>query len=259
MKANASCGLVVVSVLGAIGTPGCAQALQPFSSLATGDDTGAWQPITLRNEQPASFEIVADAGKTALQITATRAVGALAHPVAASDAFPASLTWRWKIANHIDKSDISSKAGDDFPARVYVTFARDPEELPWGTRVKMRVAKLLYGHDIPAASLCYVWARDLPVGLIMPNAYTDTVMMVVVRSGGQTPSAWEFEQRDVMADYRRAFGTAAPAVTSVMVAADTDNTGERVTSWFGDISFTALPFSHGEEELQRPLETKAIQ
>jgi hypothetical protein len=45
------------------------------------------------------------------------------------------------------------------------------------------------------------------------------------------------ESRDVYADFRDAFGFDAPAVTSIAVGSDSDNTNERVTTWFGDISF----------------------
>ena len=129
-----------------------------------------------------------------------------------------------------------SKQGDDFPARVYVTFDRDISELPFSTRLKIRLARTLYGTDIPTAALCYVWADNLSVDTIVPNAYSDTVMMVVVRNG-PAEQGWQTERRDVGADYAAAFGSAAPSVTSVMLAADTDDTGAFARSWFGDIAF----------------------
>ena len=49
--------------------------------------------------------------------------------------------------------------------------------------------------------------------------------------------------KDIVADYRRAFGAAPPAVTGVIVSADTDNTGESVESYFGDIEFRSRPTS----------------
>lgn len=212
-------------------------SLTSFSSLPPGDVTGGWQAMELRGRPPAQFAIVSEAGETVLQVTADASASALVHPVEPALSEPAQLAWRWKIGGHIEASDITRKAGDDFPARVYVTFARDPAELSLATRTKIRLARLLYKQDVPPAALCYVWARDLPAGTMVPNVYSDTVMMVVVRSGGDTPSGWQAEQRDLQADYRAAFGTEAPPVTSVIVAADTDDTGESVRSWFGDIAF----------------------
>ena len=40
---------------------------------------------------------------------------------------------------------------------------------------------------------------------------------------------------DLAADFRTAFGDVKPRVTGIAIAADTDQTGETVTAWFGDI------------------------
>jgi pyruvate/2-oxoacid:ferredoxin oxidoreductase beta subunit len=45
------------------------------------------------------------------------------------------------------------------------------------------------------------------------------------------------ESRDVAADFREAFGGVAPAITGVAVGNDTDNTNEKVVTWYGDIGF----------------------
>jgi hypothetical protein len=46
-------------------------------------------------------------------------------------------------------------------------------------------------------------------------------------------------EADLAADFRRAFGVEPPAVSAVIVSADTDNTGETTESYFGDIEFRA--------------------
>ena len=35
--------------------------------------------------------------------------------------------WRWKVENVLNKSDVSRKDGDDYPARLYITFAYEPD------------------------------------------------------------------------------------------------------------------------------------
>ena len=76
----------------------------------------------------------------------------------------------------------------------------------------------------------------------MPNAYTDTVMMIVAQSGGSEPSDWQNVARDFRADYRAAFDADAPPLTSVVAGVDTDDTGESTTVWFGDIFIGKVPF-----------------
>ena len=63
--------------------------------------------------------------------------------------------------------------------------------------------------------------------------------MVVLESGNARAGSWVAESRDVEADFRAAFGlpekAAVPAIDGVALSADTDQTGESVTAWFGDV------------------------
>jgi Protein of unknown function (DUF3047) len=43
------------------------------------------------------------------------------------------------------------------------------------------------------------------------------------------------EERNVLDDYRRAFGEEPPPIAGVAVMTDTDDTGASATAWFGDI------------------------
>ena len=63
--------------------------------------------------------------------------------------------------------------------------------------------------------------------------------MIVVESGGARAGQWVAESRDVGADFLAAFGHRTrnvPAITGVALSADTDQTGETVTAWFGDVA-----------------------
>lgn len=55
--------------------------------------------------------------------------------------------------------------------------------------------------------------------------------MVVVHSGAAKLGTWVSHQRDVAADFRRAFALEPPAVNAVIVASDTDNTGETAEAY----------------------------
>jgi pyruvate/2-oxoacid:ferredoxin oxidoreductase beta subunit len=61
--------------------------------------------------------------------------------------------------------------------------------------------------------------------------------MIVLRNATDSVGNWVEEKRNLAADFRAAFGDVAPVVTGVAIAADTDQTGESVTAWFGDIGF----------------------
>jgi pyruvate/2-oxoacid:ferredoxin oxidoreductase beta subunit len=61
--------------------------------------------------------------------------------------------------------------------------------------------------------------------------------MIVLESGPTKVGRWVEESRNVAQDFRSAFGDAAPPISGIAVAADTDNTGESVVSHFGDFVF----------------------
>ena len=48
---------------------------------------------------------------------------------------------------------MSRKAGDDYAARVYLTFEVPPEQLSPGTRIKLGLARTVYGKQVPDAAL----------------------------------------------------------------------------------------------------------
>jgi len=139
----------------------------------------------------------------------------------------------------LDKSDLATKAGDDFPARLYVTFDVALESLSAPERLRIGAARMLYGPDVPVAALCYVWDTKAPAGTLAPSAYTDRVRMIVVDSGFANVGRWVAHRRHVVEDFRRAFGVDAPAINGVIVSTDTDNTAETAEAYYGDVEFRA--------------------
>jgi hypothetical protein len=72
---------------------------------------------------------------------------------------------------------------------------------------------------------------------MVPNPYTDRVMMFVVESGAARLDQWVDEERNVYEDYRQAFGQEPPLISGVAIMTDTDNTREQAIAYYGDILF----------------------
>jgi hypothetical protein len=72
---------------------------------------------------------------------------------------------------------------------------------------------------------------------MVPNPYTDRVMMFVVESGSAKLNQWVNEERNVYEDYKKAFGEEPPMISGIAIMTDTDNTGEKATAYYGDILF----------------------
>ena len=197
-----------------------------------------WTVTTLKDVNPTRFDLVNDGGNVVVRATADNAAASLARTLRRELSVEPSLSWRWRIDRVVEKSDIDTKQGDDFAARLYVFFDFPLDRLSLVERTTLRLARWWYGDHVPAAALCYVWANGEPPGTTIWNAYTSRARMIVLRNADSGVGDWAIEKRDLAVDFRNAFGDVPPVVTGIAIAADTDQTGESVTAWFGDIELT---------------------
>ena len=211
--------------------------LAPFSKSAPGGALPeGWQPQTFKKiDQHTVYELVKDGDATVMKAMANASASGLTKPLDLNlKDFPI-LEWRWKVANVLTKGNPKSKAGDDYPARIYLTFKYDPARVSAWQRTKYGLAKSIYGSYPPHAGINYIWESKLPVGAIVPNAYTDRLRMIVVESGTAKLGEWQSYRRNVYEDYKQAFGEDPPKVSGIAIMTDTDNTGEAATAYYGDI------------------------
>ena len=220
-----------------------ADLIAPFSAAAAGARLPApWRIVTLAGvERATQYALVADGASVVLRADAHAAMASITHPLRVDARNARFIRWRWKISNVLKQSDLRSKTGDDFPARVYVLFDFDSSRLSVLQRARLYLARKRYGVEVPSAALCYVWDGKAPVGTSVWSPYTDRVRVIVVESGSQHLDRWREVQRDLVADFRSAFGEDPPAISGVAIASDTDNTGESVSALFGDIRLFSQP------------------
>ncbi|MBP8310942.1 MAG: DUF3047 domain-containing protein [Burkholderiaceae bacterium] len=217
-------------------------AISPFSSAMPGPDLpGGWHEQRLRSIDANSFRMVAEQGQTMLRIESSRSASSVLHRLAPG-LRPARLAWRWRTdAWPIANAAFGEKAGDDFSLRLYLMFDYPLDRVPVGQALALRMARALHDPTLPAATLCYVADSRAPAGTLMASPYTSRVQVMVIRSA-QQPGPWWNEDRDLEADFQRAFGAeygaGMPPVAAVALAADTDQSGSRLTSWFSDLRWS---------------------
>lgn len=208
-------------------------AMRPGSALPAG-----WAPADVPNIKVRTrYTLVDDGGVTVIRADSESGAAGLSRPLRVDPVEFPWLRWRWKINNTIEKADLRTREGDDFPARLYVMFDYPLEKLSFVERQRLRLARALFDPHLPAATLCYVWDGKAAVETIAPSAYTGRVKLIVVESGATRLQQWVEMERNIASDFRAAFGEDPPLVSSMAIATDTDNTGAVATSFFGDIFF----------------------
>lgn len=176
-------------------------------------------------------------GVFAIEAKAKKSMALLGRPLAVDLKKTPVLCWQWRIDATVASADMSRKSGDDYAARVYLTFEVPAEQLGFSTRTKLRLARSINGDQVPDAALNYIWDNRHPVGTLQDNAYTDRARMLVLRSGNTRAGRWVQERRNVLVDFRRAFGEIVGELRGLAIASDTDNTGEEAHAGFADFRF----------------------
>lgn len=209
-----------------------------FSALPPGQLPPGWEPLTFdRIDRHTRYTPVRENGITVIRADSQNASSGLVRKMTIDPAEYPVVRWRWKIENTLPGGNVREKSGDDYPARLYITFAYDPDRLSFFERTRYNAARLLYGEYPPTGAISYIWASNAPAGTMVPNPYTDKVMMFAVKSGTEKAGEWITETRNVYADYQRAFGEKPPEISGVAIMTDTDNTGGSATAFYGNIEF----------------------
>lgn len=209
----------------------------PFSRAQPGGDwPPGWRPLTFKKiDSHTRYQLVRDGDTVVVKARASASAAGLVRELSVDAREYPILSWRWKVENILQAGDVHRKDGDDYPARLYITYRYDPQRVSAWERAKYEAAKFFYGVYPPLRSINYIYESHAPVGTIVPNAYTDRVRMIVVRSGRAELGRWIQEERDLYADYRAAFNEEPPQISGIAIMTDTDNTGESATAYYGDI------------------------
>jgi len=240
---------VTVLIMGGAGDPvlswaqagpvievGTFSADQPGAGLPAG-----WKPLMFKKiPKHTEYVLVSEGGQVVVKATSEASASGLTKAVAIDPKDYPIVHWRWKVENLLQRSDVSRKDGDDYPARLYITFAYDPDHVSFGKKLKYKAGRALFG-DIPIAALNYIWETKTPIGAIVENVFTDFAQMIVVESGPQKVGVWVDEERNIYEDYKKAFGEEPPMINGVAIMSDTDNTKDRAVAYYGDISFRKAP------------------
>ncbi len=206
----------------------------------SGAPPAPWQLQRINDKlTPTQYNLREWDGVPAIEARANASMALMARPLSVDLAQTPVLCWRWRVDAPLKTADLRTKAGDDYAARIYITFALKPEALDFGTRAKLRIGRAIFGPQLPDAAINYVWDNRNPIGTRAPNAYTERTRIIVTRTGAVDAGRWVDERRDVLLDATQEFGPHIAATQQLALASDTDNTGEEAHAGFADLHFVA--------------------
>lgn len=197
-----------------------------------------WEPWVLsRFKRPTTYRLIRQNGHSVVHAQAEQSASGLVHRLALDPLSQPILQWHWKVDALIGSADNTVRHLEDSPVRIAISFDGDPEKLPLKERVFFDNMRLLTGQQLPYATLMYIWENRAPVNSVIDNLHTARIKMIVAESGPGRLGRWQRLMRNIVNDYRHAFGEEPGRIIAVGLMTDTDNTGETAEAWYGDIEF----------------------
>jgi len=185
--------------------------------------------------------------KRTLLTTALAAGMGLAHGSASVLAFKTdfdphqfpTLSWRWKVTQGIPDANNADSSKEDAPVRVMVAFDGDMSKLNDKDRQASSRAQTFSGKPLPYALLMYIWGGKVPLDSITASAHYSRIKMLAVSVDDKGVGKWQSFTRNLVEDYKRAYGEDPGNVASIEILSDTDNTTSDSDAFYGDISVGA--------------------
>lgn len=213
-------------------SPWAEASVAPSAHVVT--DLG-WQHYPLPGKTPTKFSYARRDGRDAMAVLAVSSASMLRRNVRVEPDHLDRVRFSWKVPALIEGADMSLRDKDDAVVRVVLAFEGDRSKFSPRDVMLSELARALTGEEMPYATLMYVWSGKREPGSVIVNPRTDRIRKLVVESGPRRLGEWLDYERDIRADFEKAFGEAPGALIGVGIMTDTDNTRTTATAWYGPI------------------------
>ncbi len=196
-----------------------------------------WKPFALSaSKKNTEYMLVAEDGVTVLRAMAHGAASALVFKTEFDPHQFPMLSWRWKVAQGIPEANNAEVSKEDSPLRVMVTFDGDTSKLSLKDKFASSFAQTQSGQPLPYATLMYIWGNKVPINKVTISGRTSRIRMLALNVDDQGLGKWHNFTRNIVEDYKLAFGEDPGKVSGIELLTDTDNTGGDTEAFYGDIS-----------------------
>lgn len=237
-------GAVVVFLAGCAATDAGSQSgsagVSWNSSVPKTINVQPWSHYKLPGKVPSRFEYVLHDGRDAMAANASSSASMLRQKVHVEPTSLGQLMFSWKLPELIQYADMSVREFDDSPVRVVLAFEGDRTKLSAKNAMLSDLAHALTGEPLPYATLMYVWCNQCEPLKVIFNPHTDRIRKLPLESGAGKLNLWLDYERNVRADFVKAFGEEPGALTSISIMTDTDNTKSTARAWYGPVSLLSV-------------------
>ena len=216
---------------------GCT-ALPPADQTVVGKALLPWQHQHFPGKNASEYQSVRHEGRAAVLARAESAASMLRQAMNVPPAELRQLQFSWQVAGLINNADMALRDSDDSPVRLVLVFDGDRSKFSTKNAMLSELAHTLTGEPMPYATLMYVWCNTRAPGSVIVNPRTDRIRKLVVESGAGRLNQWLDYQRDIAADFEKAFGEPPGSLLGVGIMTDTDNTRSETQAWYGPVTLT---------------------
>lgn len=215
---------------------GCAFWGQPpQGSLGQPSVPDDWHDVPLPGKRLTRYARVRRDGRQAVHARAEGSASMWRRKVDVPAERLGQVRWAWRVDRLNPEASVADVDMEDAVARVIFAFDGDRNRLSPRNRAMFDLAQALTGEAPPYATLMYVWETRKPPGHMVVNPRSDRIRKLVVDSGPEHLGTWRVHQRDLVADYERAFGEKPGPLMAIGMMTDADNTRASAEAWYGPI------------------------
>jgi hypothetical protein len=196
-----------------------------------------WESVVLPGKLRTEFKLDQHGQRRALQADAQGSASMLRQRLHIPAERLGRMRFEWQVENLLAEADLSDRERGDSPVRIILAFDGDRSRFSAKNTMLSDLTEALTGEPMPYATLMYVWSNHHAVDTVIVNSRTDRIRKWVVESGPAHLKQWRLYQRDLRADFEKAFGEAPGTLIGVAIMSDADNTRSRTRAWYGDIHF----------------------
>ena len=198
-------------------------------------DKAQWEAVALPGKLRTAFKLEKREQRPALLADAQSSASMLRQRLNIPAEQLGRLRFDWQVESLMSQADMSVRERGDSPVRLILAFEGDRSRFSAKNAMLSELTRALTGEDMPYATLMYVWSNHHPVDSVIVNPRTDRVRKWVLESGPQHLKQWRHYQRDIRADFEKAFGEPPGTLIALAIMTDSDNTKSQVRAWYGDI------------------------